>query len=104
MNLPSLVQNIGHKLKVHNSRIQTLTEMTLGLIDQHNVQHHSLVQSLTRKSSLKSKLERARRFFKRTGHFRDSLRKGPDFKRLGRHPKNAFNAGSHKLEIWEAGY
>jgi hypothetical protein len=104
MKRSSLVQNIGHKLKFHNSPIQILTEMTLALSDQHNVQHHSLVQSLTPKRSLKSKLERARRFFKRTGHFPDSLPKGPDFKRLVRHPKHAFHSGSQKLEIREAGY
>ena len=69
MNLSSLVKNIGHKLNFHNSRIRTFTEMTLGLIDQNNVQHHSLVQSLSTGGSLKSTLERARRFFKRTGNF-----------------------------------
>jgi hypothetical protein len=91
MNRSSLVQNIGHKLKFHNFPIQTVTEMTLALSDQHNVQNPSLVQSLTSKRSLKSKLERARHFFKRTGLFPNALPKGPDFKRLGRHPKHAFH-------------
>ncbi len=104
MNLSSLVANIANKLNFHNSRCHTFQEMVIGMIRQNNVQHHALTQSLTPKSSLKSKLERARRFFKRTRNSWDSFRKGVDFKHLEPDSKNAFNFRPHKLDVWITRY
>jgi hypothetical protein len=63
MNLRSLIDKITKKLGFHNSRAETFKDMVLSLIDQNNVQHHALARMLPPKSTLKSKLERIRRFF-----------------------------------------
>ena len=104
MNLSSLVANIAKKLDFHNSRRHTFQEMALGMIAQHNVQHHALVQNLAPKSSFKSKLERARRFFKRTRYSSRFFRKGAGFKRLEGCSKNGSHVGPHKLEVWLSRY
>jgi hypothetical protein len=63
MHFSSLVENIAKKLKFHNSRVKTFCEMAQGMLKQQNVQHHALVEFFSSPGSLKSKLERSRRFF-----------------------------------------
>ena len=63
MTLKSLLEKITKKLKFHNSRSETFQGMVLSLIDQGNVQHHALSKMMP-EGSLKSKLERIRRFLK----------------------------------------
>jgi hypothetical protein len=63
MSLRSLIKKITKKLGFHNARSETFRDMVLSLIDQNNVQHHALTKMMLFKSTIKSKLERIRRFF-----------------------------------------
>jgi len=68
MNLSSLIDKITKELAFHNSRAETFNDMTLSMIDQNNVQHHALTRMINSTGTMKSKLERVRRFFKRTSN------------------------------------
>ncbi len=46
--------------------MQTFCWMILGMINQQDVQHHKLIHNFKNSSTLKSKLERVRRFFAHT--------------------------------------
>lgn len=61
MNLKSFVFTLAYSLNWHPERCSTFASMVISLIDQGNVQHHSLSRTLS--SCMKSKLERIRRFF-----------------------------------------
>lgn len=66
MNLKSFVATLAQKLNWHPERCLTFSSLVLGLIHQGNAQHHSLSLGFTGSSkSLKSRLERIRRFFVR---------------------------------------
>jgi hypothetical protein len=64
MNFKSLVHGITQSLNWHKERRHTFASMVIGLIDQKNVQHHAFSKSLNTEATVKSKLERIRRFFK----------------------------------------
>ena len=64
MNFKSLVNGITQSLNWHKERCHTFASMVIGLIDQKNVQHHAFSKSLGTQATVKSKLERIRRFFK----------------------------------------
>lgn len=64
MNFKSLVNDITQSLNWHKERCHTFASMVIGLIDQKNVQHHAFSKSLGTQATVKSKLERIRRFFK----------------------------------------
>ncbi|GAJ45863.1 hypothetical protein HE1_00173 [Holospora elegans E1] len=64
MNPSSLINKITKLLAFHNFRAETFK--TFVLIDQQNVQHPALIHKMNSPPSIKSKLERVRRFFKRT--------------------------------------
>ena len=64
MNLKSFVLTLTQKLNWHKDRCETFASMVVGLVDQHNVQHHAFTRALANtKCPMKSKLERIRRFF-----------------------------------------
>lgn len=66
MNLKSLLTNLTKNLDWHPHRCITFSSMVLSLIDQNNVQHHGLSHFLNHNiASLKSRLERIRRFFQK---------------------------------------
>jgi hypothetical protein len=89
MHFPSLVETIAKKLNFHNSRVQTFCEMAQGMLKQQNVQHHALVEFFSSPASLKSKLERARRFFSRARNPSHSLCTSFSVKHLGGYSQNA---------------
>ncbi|GAJ45981.1 hypothetical protein HE1_00300 [Holospora elegans E1] len=60
-----LILNI---LAFHNSRAETFKTFVLSMIDQRKVQHPALIHKMNAPPSIKSKLERIRRFFKRTSN------------------------------------
>ena len=64
MNFKSLIGNITQSMNWHKERCHTFASMVVGLIDQKNVQHHAFAKSLNTEGSVKSRLERIRRFFK----------------------------------------
>jgi hypothetical protein len=64
MNFKSLIGTITQSMNWHKERCHTFASMVIGLIDQKNVQHHAFSKSLNTEGSVKSKLERIRRFFK----------------------------------------
>lgn len=64
MNFKSLVSGITQSLNWHKERCHNFASMVIGLIDQKNVQHHAFSKSLGTQATVKSKLERIRRFFK----------------------------------------
>lgn len=68
MNLSSIISTIAKKLGFHNCRAETFRDMCLSVIDQHNVQQHALTKMMAGSTPIKAKLERVRRFFKRTGN------------------------------------
>ncbi|WP_162531315.1 hypothetical protein [Holospora elegans] len=49
-----------------SSSAETFKTFVLSMIDQRNVQHPALIHKMNSPASIKSKLERVRRFFKRT--------------------------------------
>ncbi|GAJ46731.1 hypothetical protein HE1_01070 [Holospora elegans E1] len=49
-----------------SSRAETFKTFVLSMIDQQNVQHPALIHKMNAPASIKSQLERVRRFFKRT--------------------------------------
>src|ERR1700761_525001 len=66
MHLKSSVTNLVKSLNWHPSRCLTFSSMLLTLIGQNNLQHHALARFLNHTlTSLKSNLERIRRFFQK---------------------------------------
>lgn len=63
MAFQSLVEKITDKLDLRKERKETLECMVHSVIGQLNVNHHALIEKLQSGASLKSKLERIRRFF-----------------------------------------
>lgn len=64
MNLKSLITTITESLGWHQQRCVTFSSLVFGIINQSNVQHHALSLGFHNNvGSLKSKLERIRRFF-----------------------------------------
>jgi hypothetical protein len=63
MNFKSFISTLTQTLNWHKDRCETFNCMVMGLIDQGNVQHHALATPLKTEGTLKSKLERIRRFF-----------------------------------------
>ncbi|WP_162531133.1 hypothetical protein [Holospora elegans] len=49
-----------------SSSAETFKTFVLSMIDQRKVQHPALIHKMNAPASIKSKLERVRRFFKRT--------------------------------------
>ncbi|GAJ46333.1 hypothetical protein HE1_00664 [Holospora elegans E1] len=64
MNLSSLINKIIKLLAFHNSRAETFKTFVLSMIDQRKVQHPAMIHKMHSPPSIKSKLERVRRFFK----------------------------------------
>ena len=64
MNFKSLIGAITQFMNWHKERCHTYASMVIGLIDQKNVHHHAFSKSLNTEGSVKSKLERIRRFLK----------------------------------------
>jgi hypothetical protein len=63
MNFKSFIGTLTQTFNWHKDRCETFICMVLALIDQGNVQHHALATPLKTEGTLKSKLERIRRFF-----------------------------------------
>lgn len=64
MNLITFVVILTQTLNWHPQRSLTFAHIVASLLDQRNVQHHALIQKLNiTNSTIKSKLERVRRFF-----------------------------------------
>ncbi|GAJ46743.1 hypothetical protein HE1_01082 [Holospora elegans E1] len=63
MNLSSLINKITKLLAFHNSRAETFKTFVLSMIDQRKVQHPALIHKMNAPASIKSQLERVRRFF-----------------------------------------
>jgi hypothetical protein len=63
MTLKSFIHTLTQTLNWHKDRCETFICMVMSLVDQGNVQHHALGRLLITEGSLKSKLERIRRFF-----------------------------------------
>ena len=64
MNLITFVTNLTQNLCWHPQRSLTFAHIVSGLFDQGNVQHHALIPTFEASvATIKSKLERLRRFF-----------------------------------------
>lgn len=63
MTVRSFLEELTHTFGWRQERCLTFASLTIGLLGQNNVQHHALSQGLTTPGTLKSKLEKIRRFF-----------------------------------------
>lgn len=65
MTIRSFLEKLTHTFGWRQERCLTFTSLVIGLIHQNNVQHHALSQGFSTPGTLKSKLEKIRRFFAR---------------------------------------
>ena len=63
MNIRSFTEKLTHTFDWRQERCRTFASLVIGLIHQNNVQHHALSQGFITPGTLKSKLEKIRRFF-----------------------------------------
>lgn len=63
MTIRSFLENLTHTFGWRKERGLTFASLVIGLLHQNNVQHHALSLGLTTPGTLKSKLEKIRRFF-----------------------------------------
>jgi hypothetical protein len=63
MTIKSFLITLTQTFSWRKERCETFIGMVMGLFDQGNVQHHALCKGLLSFGTLKSKLERIRRFF-----------------------------------------
>jgi hypothetical protein len=63
MTIRSFLEKLTHTFGWRKERCHTFASLVIGLIHQSNVQHHTLSQGLNTPGTLKSKLEKIRRFF-----------------------------------------
>jgi hypothetical protein len=63
MTIRSFLEKLTQTFGWRKERCHTFASLVIGLLHQNNVQHHALSQGLMTPETLKSKLEKIRRFF-----------------------------------------
>jgi hypothetical protein len=102
MGLKSFILTLAQTFGWHPSRCETFSCFVVSLIDQRNIQHHALCLCFKNTTAtLKSQLERVRRFFVKQEFDYDLLAKNMVLHMFKRIPKMDLILGSHQLEIRE---